>query len=408
MKEVISRFPNAKELIDVLGSGEQFMYGMVTIQLVEKYKNLMAETRSIVEDSCAICDVVIIAGPNTSRCERYAVAWGDIETEEKLGNVFHNIQTRSYRFGEESCERFKYYKELFSLPLLLICPYVNSKFAARLAAQKVSVVDCCGNGAIIHDGLFISHTGEFSADYNDRRSNNPYVGISSLVARSFIDNPQWKSQKTLTKYIRFCGHDISPSQVSKTISRLYGDLMLAGEKRNVCALNRKSLLNKLRYNFIPPKVEKYYAFRITPEFSMAAVSSHLNKMDNIQWYVHPKCALRSMVGQGVEPVIVIRINRDLIGLPGLIPCLLGEDAEVVVEVVFDDPLTYYNVERAPNIRIPSMLAAYLEYRPTTTLERNVLELAEQKILNQAAQSYMDFLKEDERQFLRAAWASSEG
>ena len=28
MKEVISRFPNAKELIDVLGSGEQFMNGM--------------------------------------------------------------------------------------------------------------------------------------------------------------------------------------------------------------------------------------------------------------------------------------------------------------------------------------------------------------------------------------------
>lgn len=184
--------------------------------------------------------------------------------------------------------------------------------------------------------------------------------------------------------------------------------MLANEKRNVFALNRKSLLNKLRDNFIPPKVEKYYPFRITPEFSMAAVSSHLNKLENIQWYVHPKCALRSMVGQGGEPVTVIRINREIIGLLGLSPCLPGEDADVVVEVVFDDPLAYYNVERSPNIRIPSMLAAYLEYRPTTTLERNVLELAEQRILKQAAQSYMDFLKEDERQFLRAALASSEG
>lgn len=407
MKEVISKFPNAKELIDVLGSGEQFMYGMVTIQLVEKYKNVMAEPRSIVEDSCAICDVVIIAGPNTSRCERYAVAWGDIETEEKLGNVFHNIQTRAYQFGNESFQRCQYYKELLSLPLLLICPYVNSNFAARLAAQKVSVVDCCGNGAIIHDGLFISHTGEFSADYKDRRSNNPYVGISSLVARSFIDHPLWKSQKTLAKYIRFCGHDISLSQVSKTIHRLYGDLMLAGERRNICALNRKSLLNKLRDNFISPKVEKYYAFRFTPEFSMAKISAYLKKLENIQWYVHPKCALRSMVGQGGEPVTAIRINRELIGLPGLAPCLPGEDADVVVEVVFDDPLTYYNVERSPNIRIPSMLAAYLEYHPTTTLERHILELAEQKILKQPAQSYVDFLKEDERQFLRAAWASSE-
>lgn len=407
MKEVVSRVPDAKELIDVLGNEKKFMFGLVTIKPVEKYKSVMAEPRSIMEDPCAICEVVIVAGPNTSRCERYAVAWADIETEEKLGSVFHNIQFRAYPFDNESCERRQYYKEILSLPLLLICPYVNSKFAAQLAAQKVSVVDCCGNGAIVHDGLFISHTGEFSADYKDRRSNNPYVGISSLVARSFIDNPLWKSQKMLTKYIRFCGHDISPSQVSKTIHRLYGDLMLAGERRNVCALNRKSLLNKLRDNFIPPKVEKYYAFRITPEFSMAAVSSHLNKMENIQWYVHPKCALRSMVGQGGEPITVLRINREIRGLPGLTPCLPGEDAEVIVEVVFDDPLVYYNVEQAPNIRLPSLLAAYLEYHPATTLERHVLELAEQRILKQAAQSYMNFLREDEIQYLRNAWISSD-
>lgn len=228
-----------------------------------------------------------------------------------------------------------------------------------------------------------------------------------MVARSFMDHYLWKSQKTLTKYIKFCGYDISPSQVSKTINRLYGDLMLANKRRNIHALNRKVLLNKLRDNFIPPKVEKYYAFRITPEFSMAAVSSYLNKLENIQWYVHPKCTLRSMVGQGCEPVTVIRINQELIGLPGLTPCQPGEDAEVAVEVVFNDPLTYYNIERAPNIRLPSMLAAYLEYHPTTTQERHILELAEQKILKQVAQSYMDFFKDDETQFLRAPWAFSD-
>ena len=53
------------------------------------------------------------------------------------------------------------------------------------------------------------------------------------------------------------------------------------------------------------------------------------------------------------------------------------------------------------------LAAYLEYHPATTLERHVLELAEQRILKQAAQSYMNFLREDEIQYLRNAWISSD-
>lgn len=70
MKEVISKVPNAKELIGFLGNQKKFMHETVTVQPVEKYKRVMAEPRSIVEDPCGICDVVMIAGPNTSRCER--------------------------------------------------------------------------------------------------------------------------------------------------------------------------------------------------------------------------------------------------------------------------------------------------------------------------------------------------
>ena len=103
----------------------------------------------------------------------------------------------------------------------------------------------------------------------------------------------------------------------------------------------------------------------------------------------------------------MRINREIRGLSGLTPCLPGEDAEVIVEVVFDDPLVYYNVEQASRIRLLSLLAAYLEYHPTTTLERHVLELAEQRILKQPSQSYMNFLREDEIQYLRNAWISSD-
>ena len=103
----------------------------------------------------------------------------------------------------------------------------------------------------------------------------------------------------------------------------------------------------------------------------------------------------------------MRINREIRGLSGLTPCLPGEDAEVIVEVVFDDPLVYYNVEQASSIRLLSLLAAYLEYHPTTTLERHVLELAEQRMLKQPSQSYMNFLREDEIQYLRNAWISSD-
>ena len=41
----------------------------------------------------------------------------------------------------------------------------------------------------------------------------------------------------------------------------------------------------------------------------------------------------------------------------------------------------------------------LIYNKATTLERHVLELAEQRILKQPSQSYMNFLREDEIQYL---------
>ena len=84
--------------------------------------------------------------------------------------------------------------------------------------------------------------------------------------------------------------------LQSVLLRINYDFLADGIYGAVFRRNRFTLLNKLRDNFIPLKVEKYYAFRITHEFSMAKVSAYLNNLEKIQWYVHPKCALRSMVG----------------------------------------------------------------------------------------------------------------
>ena len=84
--------------------------------------------------------------------------------------------------------------------------------------------------------------------------------------------------------------------LQSVLLRINYDFLADGIYGAVFRRNRFTLLNKLRDNFIPLKVEEYYAFRITHEFSMAKVSAYLNNLEKIQWYVHPKCALRSMVG----------------------------------------------------------------------------------------------------------------
>lgn len=168
------------------------------------------------------------------------------------------------------------------LPLLLV-PYLSEELLLKLEANKVSGLDLCGNGVLIAPGKFtFFRTGYPNRFTSSRPLKNAYRGVSSLVARAFLLQPDYSEVGELQQKIAQSGGVVSPATVSKVIRELEEDQILRRVRqpdrpqvRALTLLQPDKLLRRLEDNYAPPRIRNTFLGKVNldPRALQEALSS---------------------------------------------------------------------------------------------------------------------------------------
>ena len=155
------------------------------------------------------------------------------------------------------------------LPLLLV-PYLSEELLLELEGKQVSGLDLCGNGILIAPGRFtLFRTGYPNRFTSSRPLKNAYRGASSLVARTFLLQPNYPDVKELQQEIARRGGTVSPATVSKVLQELEEDQILRRTRqvdrpqaRVLTLLQADKLLRRLEDNYAPPRIRNTFLGKV--------------------------------------------------------------------------------------------------------------------------------------------------
>ena len=129
---------------------------------------------------------------------------------------------------------------------LIHVPYLSPERLEELETAGVSGVDLCGNGLVMVPGrLFIKRSGLPNKYRDSRPLNNPYRGLSALVARMLVQQPTWPSLSTLAAAIHDAGATISLAQTSKAVRALSEDMVVTKQAGVISVREPLRLLDQL-------------------------------------------------------------------------------------------------------------------------------------------------------------------
>ena len=157
-------------------------------------------------------------------------------------------------------------------PMLLL-PYLSEEQLRELETLGISGIDLCGNGVInIPETLLVFRTGVPNKFRDSASIKNIYRGMSSLVARSFLIQPQYDSVNALHDFVNNTRRkfpvspalpEIAVSTVSKVLKSLEEDVIVGRESGKIKLLQPEKLLDKLVENYQPPKIKKRYQYNFS-------------------------------------------------------------------------------------------------------------------------------------------------
>lgn len=160
-----------------------------------------------------------------------------------------------------------------ALPLVIV-PYLDPRRLADLEAQQINGVDLCGNGFINVPGrAYVQRTGNPNRFKDSRPLNNPYKGLSAMVARVLLTQPRWTSLSDLVREILSSGAELALSQASKAVSALQDDLILSKKGRTIELREPLRLLDRLGTEWRVP------TFRRSQLLSASMWSRELPRLD---------------------------------------------------------------------------------------------------------------------------------
>jgi hypothetical protein len=140
-------------------------------------------------------------------------------------------------------------------PMILV-PYLSPANLKLLEQKKVSGIDLCGNGIVaVPSELLVFRTGNPNRFPQSAPIRNVYRGDSSLVARAFLVQTQFKAVGEIAQTIRELNGSISLPTVSKVLKALESDLIVTRENGTIRLLQPEKLLEQLSANYGPPKVK---------------------------------------------------------------------------------------------------------------------------------------------------------
>lgn len=156
--------------------------------------------------------------------------------------------------------------EQLGLNPMIVVPYLSRANVEMLEDLKASGIDLCGNGFVTVPGeLLISRTGNPNRFPQSATIRNVYRGDSSMVARTFLARPEFRSVGDIKMAVRDLGGDVTLSTVSKVLKVLEGDLIVSRETGSIRLLQPDKLLEALSSNYRQPKIEDRYIGKVSLE-----------------------------------------------------------------------------------------------------------------------------------------------
>ena len=142
---------------------------------------------------------------------------------------------------------------------MVVVPYLSSGKIEELAAAGVSGLDLCGNGVLVVPGrMLVLRSDQPNRFPQSTTLKNVYRGKNSLVARSFLIQPEFSQVKGILELLTQRGGNVALSTVSKALKRLEEDLVVSRQGGGIRLLQAERLLDKLADNYDPPNITERY------------------------------------------------------------------------------------------------------------------------------------------------------
>jgi DNA-binding HxlR family transcriptional regulator len=198
--------------------------------------------------------ILRVTGPN-GVVGRFAVIYRRNATP--LRTAFNMVMAKAAAIGTDL------------LPLLLV-PYLSEELLLELESEQISGLDLCGNGVLIAPGKFtFFRTGYLNRFTSSRPLKNVYRDVSSLVARTFLLQPNYSEVGELQQKIAQCGGVVSPATVSKVLRELEEDQIILRvrqadrpQTRALTLLQPDKLLRRLEDNYAPPRLRNTFLGKV--------------------------------------------------------------------------------------------------------------------------------------------------
>jgi len=188
-------------------------------------------------------------------------------------------QDRRFRFATElrslstpkaidtAVERAKTAARQLKLFPLIVTPYLSEDQLQRLEKESVSGLDLCGNGIFIVPGeLLVYRTGRPNKFPRNTPIRNVFRGSSSIIARSFLLQPEYASAQHLRNAIEDRGSAATLPTISKVCKTLAEELIIERERNGrairLRLLQAEKLLDALASNYRSPDVQNRYVGKV--------------------------------------------------------------------------------------------------------------------------------------------------
>lgn len=142
---------------------------------------------------------------------------------------------------------------------MVVTPYLSPDKLDDLEAVGVSGVDFCGNGVLVVPGrMLVFRSGQPNRFPQSAKLRNVYRGKNSLVARTFLIQPEFSQVKQIVELLKRRDGEVTFSTVSKVLKRLEEDLVVSRQDDAIRLLQADVLLEKLAANYEPPDIMERY------------------------------------------------------------------------------------------------------------------------------------------------------
>ncbi len=241
-------------------------------------------------------------------------------------------------------------------------PYLTPESLAMLEEEGVSGVDLCGNGVVIVPGqLLVLRTGSPNQFPDSRTTSNPYRGKSSLIARTLLKSPSWKTLSSLADAITQLGGKLSLAQASKALKAIEEDLIVRKSSNSIALTDPIQLLEKLTAEWDPEQGDSdYFTFGEGKDWARA-----LSSAGNLAWGVTGESSAPRYVSFAQAGPIRVAVDdlgkarraiEEIGGKSGSVPSFA--DIELCES---QEPGFYFDTQVDENgIRWSSALQSYLE------------------------------------------------